>query len=1085
MFIIAGQFRARVSLLLMLLLALPIVTATAQVTTADVVGRVTDGSEAVLAKAKVVIENIGTRDKRTMETDESGEFVFNLLPIGRYSVRIEATGFKAFSVPELVLAGGDRRRIEAQLQLGEIAEAVAVKGAAIAVQTDSSTFSALVTGKAVQDLPLNGRNFIRLAQLVPGANPGPPTALSSGERPDDRRRTSTVSVAGQRDIVNNYLIDGMDNNDRVIGTVIVKPSIDAIAEFRVQTNLYTAEVGRTAGGVINLITKSGTNEYHGSAFEFFRDEKLGARDFFAPPGPKPKSRLNQFGGSIGGPIFKDKTFFFGDYEQFREQLGQVFTVTVPTARMRNGDFSELLTQGVRIYDPFTNPRTPFAGNIIPQNRISSIGARYAALYPEPNRAGLANNFSSAPTRTQNDHTFDVRIDHLVKEQHVFFTRYSFNDTTTFTPGALPAVDGVEPNGVPLSFSGPALQRAQGLHFNYVHTFRPTLLLELKAGYSRYAVQSLPLNYGANVSADFGLVGVNFDETTSGLAQVGSAGFATLGDSPFIPLIQFDNNFEYGGILTYARRAHNIKAGTSIKRRQFTIFQSTNPRGNYAFNTAQTNNGAGAGGHSIASLLLGTPSQVQRANSLVWPGYRTSEPGFFVQDDWRATRWLTVNLGVRYDIFTPFTEVGDRISNVDLSTGKILVAGQNASRTTNIKTNYTNIAPRLGFAATIGRGTVVRGGYGMNFFPGNYSSSAALKNQPFNATFQAVNSTTGVPAFLLSTPLPLPAAPDANKPSGTITAVAIDFQPTCVHQYNVTVQREFGGNLVSAAYVGALGRHEMRIIPNINRPLPGPGPIQPRRPFVGLLPNVTGISYMDSGGSSSYHAMQLSLERRYKAGLTLSTNYTWAHGIDNVELIGGSKPTGSAYGALINNLGSNERGSGDLDIRHRWVLMANYEIPFGNSMKGLQRRLIQGWQINAIAYWQSGLPFTVTNGTSRSNTGGGDRPNRIAEGTTLNPSLAMWFDTKAFVPQNVNTAGNSGRNILQGPSRRSLDMSLFKDFTITETERFQFRVETFNLTNTPNFSLPNAALGNPGFGTITNTLTGTTPRQIQVALKYLF
>jgi len=346
--------------------------AVAQVTTADIVGRVTDSSNAVLPDATVTVENVGTHETRVAPTNESGDYAFTLLPIGTYTIKIELPGFSTQNA-RMTLAAGDRARVDAKLQVGAVAENVTVTGESPLLQTDTATLSSLVTEKAVQDLPVNGRNFVRLVQLVPGATEGVPNSLASGTRPDDRRQTSAISINGALDNQNNQLIDGIDNNERFIGTVIVKPSIDAIAEVKVQTNMYTAEVGRTAGGVVNIVTKSGSNDFHGSLFEFNRNDRFDARNFFATTGPKPALDQHQFGGSVGGPMVRNKTFFFGDFEGFRSTQGVTFVSTVPTAKMRAGDFSEV---SAILYDPTTTPRTPFSGNIIPSGRLDPIALKY-------------------------------------------------------------------------------------------------------------------------------------------------------------------------------------------------------------------------------------------------------------------------------------------------------------------------------------------------------------------------------------------------------------------------------------------------------------------------------------------------------------------------------------------------------------------------------------------------------------------------------------------------------------------------------------------------------------------------------------
>ena len=705
----------------------------AQVTTADIVGRVTDSTGAVLPGATVTITNEGTRDVRTAPTTESGDYAFNLLPIGTYAVKVELQGFGTQNT-RLVLSAGDRARFDAKLSLGQVAENITVTATVSALQTDTSTVGSLINLKEVQDLPVNGRNFIRLIQGLPGANEGLPNSLASGTRPDDRRQTSAISINGAADNQNNQLIDGMDNNERAIGTIGVKPSIDAIAEIKVQTSNYTAEAGRTAGGVVNIITKSGTNSFSGSAFEFYRNDRFDARNFFSAT--KPLLKQHQFGGSLGGPLRTDRMFFFGDYEGFSQDQGVTNLVTLPTSRMRAGDFSEL---SVPIYDPLTTPRTPFPGNQIPANRLNPIALKYMALLPANTNGSLANNYASTTLRTQDSATADARIDYRFNNNQSIFVRYSFNNVDTFTPSACDATaEGIQPGcGGGPAFPGQNNTKAHGTQVNYVRIFSPTMIAEVKGGYLKADIQSLPLNYGSNLSQTFGIPGVNFDAVTSGLALMTLTGYSALGDSTFIPLIQVDDTWQTNAIVTKIFGEHNVRMGAGYIARQFTVFQSASPVGNFTFNTQLTDNGAGSGGNAIASFLLGYPSQVARSHSLIYPHYHTNEPNFFVQDDWRATSWLTLNLGVRYDVFTPLTEESNQLANFDPATGKILVAGQNGvSDSANVKTDYSNIAPRLGFSATLPSSIVVRGGYGLAYFPGNMQSGAFMKNAPFVACVRA-------------------------------------------------------------------------------------------------------------------------------------------------------------------------------------------------------------------------------------------------------------------------------------------------------------------------------------------------------------
>ncbi len=433
-------------------------SANAQVTTADVVGTVHDSTGAVIADAKVAITNLGTGLTRTAQSGASGDFVINSLPPGAYSVKIEAPSFKTYNVSTLTLASGDRTRIDAAMQAGQTTETVEVTTATPLLQTDSSTLSSTITSQAVQDLPLNGRNFVQLAQQVPGANGGPGNGLTSGNRPDDRRQTSAISVNGQTEVINNQLIDGIDNNERIIGGLGVRPSVDAIAEFTVQTNDYTAEVGRTAGGVINVITKSGSNNFHGSAYEYFRNDKLDAHSYFDQPGSrKPGLRQNQYGGSIGGPIIKDKTFFFGDYEGFRQisgQSSQILPVPSLFEEQNPGNFSDRPTPGLP--------------TVIPTASIDPVGLRYFELYPAPNDGQFS--FITPPlARSQNSSTFDIRVDHHFNDHNLFFARYTYNNVNTFIPGGLPTktINGpngpvtVNPNGLFFAFEDrPRIRRSR-------------------------------------------------------------------------------------------------------------------------------------------------------------------------------------------------------------------------------------------------------------------------------------------------------------------------------------------------------------------------------------------------------------------------------------------------------------------------------------------------------------------------------------------------------------------------------------------------------------------------------------------------
>ena len=1048
----------------------------AQVATADIVGRVTDSSGAVLPGVTVNVTNTGTRAVRTVTTGDTGDFVVNLLPIGTYSVSIELQGFQT-QTSQVTVASGDRARVDVKLSPGTVSESIQVTAEAPLVQTDTSTVSSIMTEKAVQDLPVNGRNFIRLVQMVPGATEGAANALASGNRPDDRRQTSAVSINGGADNQNNQLIDGMDNNERAIGTIGVKPSMDAIAEVKVQTNLYSAETGRTGGGVINILTKSGSNAFHGSGFDFIRNDRFDARNFFATT--KPLLRQQQFGGSLGGPIVHDRTFFFADYEGFRQRAGQTNLLTVPTVRMRSGDFSELSGQ---IFDPLTNPRVPFAGNLIPGNRLDPIAMRYMALYPLPTSAGQANNYASTTIRTQNSSTADFRVDHRFNNDNSVFGRYSINDVTTVTPGGCPSTpEGIQPGcltGTNAGFPGPNTTTANAFQANWVHIFSPSVISEFKAGYLRTDIESLPANLGSNLSQKFGLPNVNIDQLASGLALMNVAGYAVLGDTQNIPLYDKDFTKQVAGSITMTRGGHNLKFGGGAILRRFTVIQSQSPNGLWAFDATLTRSATGAGGNPLASFLLGYPTTVTRAHSPFEPKYHTNEPAAYVQDDWRTTSWLTVNLGLRYEMFTPFTEEHNQMSNLDLATSTVLIAGQNGvSRSAGVKTDYSDIGPRLGFAATLPRSLVIRGGYGISYFPGNIASFAYMKNVPYIATYGPVTSDgsilNGLPNLFLAQGLPSPVAPSVapRDLSGTFRAVALDFKNTRVQQFNVIAEKELGANVVGIGYIGSRG-DRVALNPNVDLAPPSAAAVQPRRLYSGTLPNLNTINVFASIYNTSYDAMQLTFQRRYRGGLSLNTHYTLGHA------------TSSAQSTWDPHL--IESADASQDARHHWVLSANYLLPWGKSWTGVRGAALAGWQINAIANWQSGIPFTVTNNTARMNTGGTDRPDMIADPALPKNqrTLARWFNTDAFVPQALFTAGSTPPVVLHGPPQRRVDLSLFKDIDLRKPWTLQLRAEIYNVTNTPSFQNPSSALGSAAFGSISST-GNAPPRQMQFAAKVLF
>lgn len=1038
----------------------------AQVTTGDILGTVSDPSGSVIPNATVNLTSVETGAKRNAQTDGSGGFVFSALQPGHYSLSVTAGGFKNFAVQGIVLAAGGRDRQDVSMQLGAQSEVVQVTSAPPALDTDSSALSMAVSEKQVADLPLNGRNFVQLAQLAPGSNEGTPGSIANTGRPDDRRQTSSISANAQSDTLNNELIDGMDNNEGTVGTIGVRPSVDAIAEFRVYTSNYPAEVGKTGGAVVNIITKSGTNSLHGSAYEFIRNDALDGRNFFARTGRRPEFRQNQFGVSVGGPIRRDKTFFFGDYEGLRTISAlTTYSNVVPTLyeQQNPGDFSDK------------------GGPVITPN---ATALNFFALYPHPDTP-TGNTFTYSPKGTQYSTIFDGRVDNYFSANNQLFVRYAYNNVDTFTPGSMPAVNGIEPAGS-AAYPGNAHQRAQQLLINYLHIFSPKTLIEAKAGYTRILNTSYPLNYGTYLANSMGIPNANFNEFTSMLPNIAITGYAGFGGSASLPLIDLTNTFQYSASLTRIQGPHTIKAGVILLRRQILNQQNSAGAGSYTFNGnyALTTYGISSSIAPLIDFVAGRPYNVSRVVQL-YPRYmRSWEPSLYVQDDWRVNRILTLNLGLRYDIWTADKERYGHISQFDAASGNILIANQNSSDTTNVNTDYTSIAPRFGFAANLRPSTVVRGGFGLSFFRDNTGPSVPFADPPYTATYAPGALSVG-----LSDPLPTPVAQSTTNLSGALRGIDPNYKNSYVEQFGLNVEQSFHDTVITVGYVGSLTKH-VRIAPDINLAAPqlpavaNTNDYATRRPYYAKYPNLNAsINILQSGGFGNYHSLQASAQHRYGNGITAQANYTFAHALNDTQAFS----QGGLYSSVVpSQFATLEYGNSDLDVRHRFTMLLNYQLPFGKNLHGVLGGLAKGWQFNAIDVWMTGFPFSVTNSSARTNTGAAsDRPNQLRPANISNPSISHWFDTSAFVAQTFGTVGSAKRDTVYGPHYRHFDTSIFKDFHIRERYVLQARAEAFNLTNTPNFANPGATLGTGTFGVITAVRNATTPRQLQFALRLTF
>jgi hypothetical protein len=994
-----------------------------QLATADILGTVTDSTGAVISNANVTLTNLSTGETRKAKTAGWGDYTFTLLPVGHYSVSVGAPGFQTVETKDLAVEAGDRARNDVRLNAGSVATTVEVEAATPLLQADNATVSSTISSQAVQDLPLNGRNFVQLVQIVPGANEGPGNGLTTGARPDYRGPTAGFSVNGQDDTLNNYTVDGIDDNERIIGTIGIRPVVSAIQEVSVQTNSYTAEAGRTAGGVVSIITREGSNQFHGDVYEFFRNDIFDARNVLQTTGAKPELRQNQFGGSIGGPIFKDKTFFFGDYEGLRTVRGLTDTSTTLTQTEYNDIHS--INGG--------SPQALInAGNGTQGLPVDPIALNYLSLYPAPNTGGvgaLNNNYVISPNQTQFTNSFDARIDHHFNANNILFGRYDYNKTSAFIPpnlGTDPAT-GLEISGGQFNFDGPATDTAQQWGFGLTHIFTPNLILDLRAGFTRINNLSLPLNNSLAKPADAivqggapGTFATNLDSNSRNLTPVSFPGLSDAGDGSFVPLQDIDNTFQYLANVSYTKGRHDIKWGFSYIRRQARNLQSPYVGGQYSFGLQTDSTGTSdptqQRDNGIASSLTGAFSGEQRQVDIFTPDYRTYEPGFFVQDSWKLNPKLTALFGVRYDVFTPFTEAHGHLSNFDFyqalglapaTVGQALkIPGANGvDGHAGIQTDYSNIAPRIGFAYSVLPQTVLRGGFGISYFPGNYTSNTDLKNVPFLSNFQpncqsavAVKiegdvtgkpGTTGNPQCAAAYTsfdqgLPLPAQADISNLQNinplSFNTESSNFKSDTIYQYNLQVEQQFRTNVFTVGYVGNVGRHLPEVINDINQPAPystnpnsplyygkSPNPANransgPRR-LDAQFPNgnLSGVGLVQSEGISNYNGLQTSFQRRFSHGLSFDANYTWSKALSDVT---GFSEEGDQEGFSDANpfqIRQTEYGVAENDIQNRFALSLSYELQYGKSFTGIKKQAFAGWGFNTISAWQSGRPFSILNG----------------------------------------------------------------------------------------------------------------------------
>jgi outer membrane receptor protein involved in Fe transport len=1109
--VLARRFALCVSFLLLL-----VAPAFAQTESARIVGNVTDQSGAALPGATVTVTDLGTERAVTANAGDDGAYsVTNLAP-GRYRIEVTQSGFKT-TRQEVTLEVQQVATLDFALETGGVSEVIEVTADAPLVEAATSAIGESITGRQIVELPLNGRNVLELARLVPGVTQGVPSGFATGVGGNAEtfvnRNTggAALSVNGQRTQANNFLLDGVDNNESLVNTIQIFPSADAVQEFRVQTSVAPAEFGRGGGGIVNAATRSGRQEFFGSLFTFIRNDNFDARPTF--DSRKNEFRRGQFGGTLGGPLYLprfgeggpatyggENLFFFTDYEGLRQFLPLGTDIaTVPTAAFRRGDFSVLLDPAasglgapIQLRDPLTG--LPVPGNrldLLPGNRLNQVGLNYLNAFPLPNRGTptqVLGNYQNTRVEILEQDTFDLRIDGNINTSHQMFGRISWGraqQETTSRLTTLPAGFG----------SGENFRRTRQAVIGLTSVLTPTLVNELRLQAARINYGFQPPFFDRAVSAELGIPNANLDALRGGGALIGgfNGQLEYTGDFGLYTVPQ--NTYQLVDSMTWTNGNHTFRFGGTVLRREVNLFRPNRGKGFFFLtgngDPSQCGNSTGTTFFEQSDLLIGFVCNYQVGPPFGTVGTRNWENAAFAQDDWRATPRLTLNLGLRYEFFTNPTEVFGRQANFDLDTGRLLLAS--GSDDALVDQDKNDFSPRVGFAYDLtGSGrSVLRGGYGLFYFLDRGGIDNQLAQNPPFSGFSQFDFSNGFRIALsgrcpnntldsrLCT-LPLPSGDvsniDVNNPQNvSVLAILPDNKTANVHQFNVQFQHQLTSDTaISAGYVGTRGRN-LSIYYNIN----GQFVNQPfaNRPF----PQLGNVNVRDDEGRSQYDSLQLQLERRFSKGFQYLVAYTFSKTKDNS--LGAFDSPGIQSIANFDT----DFGRSSIDFPHVFSFSSVLDLPFGRGRRwggDISKAadwIIGGWQVNTVVRLQSGQPFDVRiNGVTADVTGD---PYDGPGGRYLNrASFAPAPRDANGVPTRV---GNLERNGLRGEPFRSANLGLAKNFNFTESTRLQFRTEFFNLTNTPQFNVPNTDFNNANdFGRIQGTQLFTN-RQIQFGARLEF
>ena len=1034
----------------------------AQTLDTGILGAVTDPATAVVAGASITITNKATGLARTIKTTAEGLYEARYLVPGEYTVEAQAAGFRTERAG-VVLEINHQARVNFVMQIGDVQQTVEITAAAPLLQTENATLGEVVGSERIVNLPLNGRSFVQLSVLTPGVRvyePSQFTASTDGSR---------IIANGARDAWMQVNIDGITMVNNRSNFVSLYPAIDALQEFKVQTGNYSAEYGGNAGANTNLQLRSGTNQLHGSVWEFLRNDKLDARGYFRPaPFSKDVLRRNQFGTVVSGPIRRDKTFFMLGYEGVRSTSESAATSIVLTPAQRAGNFSG---SAAPVIDPFTG--SPFPGNVIPQSRINPVAANLVNTYmPLPNTSGAANYAGLTQGRLGTDQGL-VRLDQYFSQKDQVFFHYirSRRDFPNYELNPNFYFNGTEPNS--------------SLSAQYVHTFTPALLNEVRFGFNLTNVSVLsPRANSSFTIASLGINGLNVGGPSGrplrpdeqGFPVINISGYMGLGDDQAASNLDNSRTYQLVDNLTWIHGSHSLKIGGDLRRLLDDATTNNWPFGNMAFT-------GDISGNPAADFILGFPRTTLTPEGVPISKIRQWRTGVYVQDDWKATANLTLNIGLRYDLFGQPHEINGvtRTLRFDLDpTGPVLwpPPGQVADI---YKNQYNYFSPRFGFAWRLPHNTVVRGGYGIFYSAAQFDNMNILQLNPPIAGSLTVTNPTLNPVATINNPVPASLYP--TNPIFNVVSIPEDRlrHNAYMQNWNLQISRQLTTNdVLETGWVGSKGTHVDTSLNNFNQPDPGPGAIQARRPY----PQYARIRMIAPDTNTVYHSLQTRYEHRFSRGLSLSAAYTWSHLIDDAaETIN----SGGCGCQNPRSRGKAERGSSVLDQRHRAVIGYVWELPFARSFHGAPSAILGGWSLGGIVTFSSGLPFNVTqSGDSENNDGLWERPNLVpGQAVTIsNQTPNQWFNTAAF-QRALLQYGNSPRDPLVGPGTDTWDLSASKAFKIPRHENHQvmFRGEFFNAFNTPQFAQPGSSLGTGTFGLITSTANAN--RQIQVAMKYTF